>query len=56
MIFGQLTSSTTFLVWFHTGTRKLLSEFWPHLVGQAIKFVLIVYFRDNLSLTNGRFR
>ena len=39
MIFGQLASSATLFTKFLVGTRKLLSDFWLHLLQQQpIKF------------------
>ena len=38
--FGKLANVVTFFVKFHAGTEKSLSDFWPSLFKQAIKFVL----------------
>ena len=40
MIFGKLASAAMLFAEFHTGTKKSLSDFWPPLLEQPIKFVL----------------
>ena len=41
MIFGQLANVARFYAQFHADTRKLLQDFWPPLLEQPMKFVLI---------------
>ena len=42
MIFGQLSSVAVLFARFHAGTRKWLSDCWPPLLEQPIKYCLIV--------------
>ena len=41
MIFGQLVTVASLFAQFHAGTKKFLQHFWPPLLKQSIKFVLI---------------
>ena len=45
MILGQLASSAALFLKFHAGIRKSLSDFWPSLLEQQIKFGFISIFR-----------
>ena len=43
MVFGQLASAAMLFEKFDAGRRKSLSDFWPPLFEQPIKFVLIIF-------------
>ena len=40
MTFWQLANAAMLFAKFHAGTRRLLSDFWPSLLKQPIRFVL----------------
>ena len=50
--FWQLASATMLLAKFHAGTRKSLSDFWPPLLEQSIKFVLMLIIREQNWMTD----
>ena len=42
MIVGPLASVARFFAQFSADTRKSFRDFWPHLIEQPIRFVLIL--------------